>query len=365
MYPVTTAMQTALDNPANYQMVSYLYELNFSGGVQRLVGMSSAKIWNGVTWSAVGDFRLTGTFRQSDDSSLQNFTIAVCTRDPTWLQRFAIQSKGRLFRWWRCAIDQDGEVVVDPIQRPTMRMTPGKIGGSGDDKFATIVLEDMFNQSRKRAPRTRSHADQKGLFAPSFGTTDDECFYDISHQGGRRPEPRHDHLQAALLTMAVGIVQLRDDRRRRRARRRRHRDRPAMADMGWALRWRCPAAPRCSRPTPETTDPTMRGDSPTAQVRDPEQPRSLTYGRCVIGNTVAWIENSKSYRNMLMGWEGVLCDHGSDSLEGVQFNDHYHVVRPGSSRPLHLRHHVQRQPLRRAAAVELVHGQLRQQIPGE
>lgn len=84
-------------------------------------------------------------------------------------------------------------------------------------------------------------------------------------------------------------------------------------------------------PNAETSDPTMRGDSPTAQVRDPEQPRSLTYGYCVIGNTITWIENSKSYRGFLLGWECVLCDHSVDSLEGIQFNDHYHVVRPGSS----------------------------------
>jgi hypothetical protein len=179
MYPVTTAMQTALDNPADFRW-AFLFEMNFSGGIQRLVTMSAAKVWAGVTWSAVGDFRLTGTFRQSDDSSLQNLTIAVSTRDPVWLQRFVVQSKGRLFRWWRCAIDVDGEVVVDPIQRPTMRMTPGKIGGSGDDKFASIVLEDMFNQSRKRAPRTRSHSDQKTLFAPPLGENNDECLFDVS-----------------------------------------------------------------------------------------------------------------------------------------------------------------------------------------
>jgi len=142
--------------------------------------MSSAKVWAGVTWSAVGDFRMTGSFRQSDESSLQNMTIAISTRDPVWLDRFANQSKGKLFRWWRCAVDVDGEVVVDPIQRPTLRMTPGRIGGQGSDKYASLVLEDMFNQSRKRAPRTRSHFDQKTIFAPPFGEANDECFYDVS-----------------------------------------------------------------------------------------------------------------------------------------------------------------------------------------
>jgi hypothetical protein len=179
MYQTAPPMQTALDNPSDFRW-GYLFELNFSGGIQRMITMSATKIWNGQSWNGVGDFRLTGSFKQSTDSSLQNFMIAISTRDPAWLDRFSNQSKGRLFRWWRCAINVDGDIVIDPIQRPTMRMVPGRVASQGDDMYASLTLEDMFNQSRKRAPRTRSHFDQKTLFAPPLGENNDECFYDTS-----------------------------------------------------------------------------------------------------------------------------------------------------------------------------------------
>ena len=178
----TAAMISHMNsNAAEYCL---LFQFHFAGAnTERIATTQADKTWNGFTWSAAGPLLNIPPLRTSTETAQTNFVLVFSAATFEWTNRIMNLSRGRLCRWWIAGINSSGNIIVDPLPMPTMRMVPGGMISEVGSTTVSLGLEDFFHRSRNIAPRTRSHFDQRRLFAPAHsGVTNDQSFYDATNR---------------------------------------------------------------------------------------------------------------------------------------------------------------------------------------
>ena len=169
MITATAAMLTALESESGYDW-TVLMNFDFSTGNERINTLPRDVAWNSFTWLGSAGVVTLGRFQRSAETALTQFNVVLAV-GPAHASRITdvlTASRRRNFRWWIAAITQStGAVVADPIQMPTRLMVPGAVRG-GSTYTVEVVLESRLNQSRVRAGRTASHAEQLLVDASDF-----------------------------------------------------------------------------------------------------------------------------------------------------------------------------------------------------
>jgi len=188
----TAAMLTALQNPEGYDW-AVLMNFDFSTGNERISTLPRDVPWNSFTWEGSAGVVQLGRWSRSSETALTQFSVVLAV-GPAHASRVTdvlTASRRRNFRAWYAALDRsDGGVVDDPIQLMKRQMVPGAVRG-GSTYTVEIVMESILNQSRVRAGRTASHAEQRLVDATDFCLVNlgDPKRGDLGHFS--RPFPKH------------------------------------------------------------------------------------------------------------------------------------------------------------------------------
>lgn len=111
---MTSAMQTAV--AAERGDVVHLLELDSSTGVLRLSTASQDVAWNGFTWVGSGGVLAIGAVQEVGTADLPGVDLTLSGVDQTIISDLlSSHVRGRSVAIWRAHIDDNGQVVADPL----------------------------------------------------------------------------------------------------------------------------------------------------------------------------------------------------------------------------------------------------------
>ena len=148
---LTAAMKTAL--AAESGEAFHLFELNFSGGVQRFTDASNDIVHFGNTWTAIGGHLRFDAVQEVPTLRGQGVRMTLDGVDQTVISALLSENYiGRVARIYRGHIASDGTVIVDPAQIFNgLLNSPFEIREDGD----TVTVQTFVVSTLTRLRQTR------------------------------------------------------------------------------------------------------------------------------------------------------------------------------------------------------------------
>ena len=157
---LTAAMKTAA--AAESGEAFHLYELNFSGGVQRFTDASNTIVWNTFTWTAIGGHLRFEAVQEVPTLEGQGVRLVLDGVDQTVIAAILAENYiGRVCRIYRIHLDTAGAIIDDPVEIFNGFLnSPFEIREDGEtvtvSTFAVSSLI-MFTQTRGIRASVTSH----------------------------------------------------------------------------------------------------------------------------------------------------------------------------------------------------------------
>lgn len=178
---LTAAMKTAF--AAESGEAFHLFELNFSGGVQRLTDGSNTITWDGKTWTAVGGHLRFDAVQEVTTLTGQGVRITLDGVDQTVISALLSENYiGRVARIYRGHIGTDGTIIADPVELFNgLLNSPFEIREDGETvKVTTFVVSTLTRLRQRRGIRANVASHQQHF-------PNDTFFRHITAANARQP----------------------------------------------------------------------------------------------------------------------------------------------------------------------------------